>query len=40
MVQPRPEESSKLVMKLMLVNAAYKLLSPGKNSFYLLFLDE
>jgi len=25
---------------LMLVNAAYKLLSPGKNSFYLLFLDE
>ncbi|KAG6755812.1 hypothetical protein POTOM_039218 [Populus tomentosa] len=32
MVQPRPEESSKLVMKLMLVNAAYKLLSPGCKS--------
>ncbi|KAJ6416365.1 hypothetical protein OIU84_002253 [Salix udensis] len=32
MVQPRPEESSKLVIKLMLVNVAYKLLSAGCRS--------
>lgn len=32
MVQPRPEGSSKLVMKLMLVNPASKLLSPGCKS--------